>query len=59
MTQVLNSDMQRANHIFNSGLQGSYFVLPNGVSELSEIGFDRAPDATGVGSGPIDFRMHL
>ena len=48
MTQALNSDMQRANHIFNSGLQGSYFVLQGRVSELSEIDFDRAPDATGV-----------
>ncbi|MFN2310291.1 MAG: PA14 domain-containing protein, partial [Gammaproteobacteria bacterium] len=48
MTQTVNSEIQRANYSFNSGLQGSYFVLPNGVSELSEIDFDRAPDATGV-----------
>ena len=48
MTQTLNSDMQRTNHILNSGLQGSYFVLQDGVSELSDIDFDRAPDATGV-----------
>ena len=32
----------------HSGLDAHYFVLPKGVSSLSDIDFSRAPDATGV-----------
>ena len=31
-----------------AGLSAEYFALSGGVSELSDIDFDRAPDATGV-----------